>query len=128
MTILPVSGVLRHSLPLPAFGRGWVCYGKPPIALDPRGDQKSPLPCRSPETFGTVPAIEQDMRHYSRDWLKRADHGFHRLNLAGKRHAFHSADLCCRYSWGARGQRRPNSKDRLSTRLWPVTRLSCVVE
>src|SRR6266581_5072721 len=57
-----LSGILRQSLPLPAFGCGGVCYRQPAIALDPRGDQKLPLSCREPVTFSTVPAIEQDMR------------------------------------------------------------------
>src|SRR5436305_1502401 len=37
-----------------------------------------------------------------------------------------SQTACCRYSCGARGQRRPNTTYRLWTRLWPRTRLSWV--
>ena len=60
-----LSRRLRQALPFPALGRAWVRYDKPAIALDPSGDQKLPLPCCEPATFGTVPALKQDMGQHS---------------------------------------------------------------
>src|SRR6266566_4911413 len=102
-----LSRLLRQALPLPAFGRAWVCDGKPAIALDPSRDQKLPLPCGSPEAFGTVPAIKQDMRERSRDRLKRADCGFHQLDLTLEGDAFHFTDFLLSIQLGSQGTAPP---------------------
>src|SRR6266516_3498867 len=107
VALAQLSRVLRHALPLPAFGCTWVCDGEPAIALDPSCDQKLPLPCGSPEAFGTVPAIKQDMRLCSGDWLKCADGGFHQLDLALEGHAFHFADLLLSIHLGSQGTASP---------------------
>jgi hypothetical protein len=98
-----LSGIPRQASPLPAIGRAWIYYGKPAIALDPRRDQKLPLPCREPVAFGTVAAIKQDMRHRSCDWLKCANRAFHHLDLALEGDAFHSAGLLLSIQLGSQG-------------------------
>src|SRR5258708_2357022 len=87
-----LSRIVGESLPPPALGRARIFDPQPAIALPAAGDQEAALLCRSPEAFGTVPAIEQDMRQRSGDRFKGADHGFHQVNLALERHSFRRAD------------------------------------
>src|SRR6266571_1181621 len=100
-----LSGILRQALPFPAFGSAWVCYRQPAIALDPSRDQKLPLPRCSPEAFGAVPSIEQDMRQGPCNRLKGANDRLHQVNLAGEGHAFRFADpllsIQLRSQWAA---------------------------
>lgn len=51
-----------------------------------------PLPCREPVAFGTVPGIEQNMRHGSRNRLKGADKRLHQLDHASEGPSFRFAD------------------------------------
>src|SRR5947209_5984532 len=83
-----LSGILRQLLPPPTLGNARVYYRQPTVALDASGNQEVALTSRSPETFGAVPTVEQDMGLRACHWLKGADRLLHQRDLALERHPF----------------------------------------
>ena len=84
--------IVRESLPAPSVKCSRIFDPMPSVALESACDQEPALPCRSPQAFGAVPRIEQDMGDRPGDWLKGADHRFHQVNQAFERHSFRFAD------------------------------------
>jgi hypothetical protein len=63
-----------------------------PVALEPGRDQKTALSCSSPDGFGTVPTVQQDMCQRSLHWLKGPDALNHQLDLTAEGDPFPLAD------------------------------------
>src|SRR5713101_816217 len=79
---LQLPSIVRETLPPPA---AWIRRGidaQPAIAFDARRDLEVTLPRRTPKAFGTVPTVQQDMRHAAYYRLKRANTRFHQLDQA----------------------------------------------
>src|SRR5712692_659887 len=105
VAVAQLGRIVAELLPPPALGGGGVFYPQPAVAFESRGDEEPALARCSPEAFGAVPGIEQDVRHAPCNRLKGPNDGLHQRNLAGEGHAFRFADpllsIQLRSQWAA---------------------------
>jgi len=97
------SNVVAELLPAPSLWRRLIGHAQEAIALHACGDEKAPVARRTPQTLGTIPTIQQDVRQGSGHRLKAADERFHLLNLALECHTFPLAGRFLSIQLGSQG-------------------------